>query len=270
MNSEQARALITQTFTHAFDKNSFGNLAINLLKHFDERKSFAMTVPAAFTPHIRSCWRLGTYKSPEGELADVLIVNTTEAYKLERTRTALRNFVAHKLKRQDSYKEAGLVAFVSPDSRSWRFSYIRMEYESKRDAMTGRIAVEEHLTPARRFSYIVGEGESCHTAQTRFLNLLKTDADPKLADIQEAFSVEAVTKEFYKEYVELFEEIHKELDRLVGKDNTIRQEFREKNVNTVDFAKKLIGQIVFLYFLQKKGWLGVAKGTIGEAVRAIF
>jgi hypothetical protein len=31
-------------------------------------------------------------------------------------------------------------------------------------------------------------------------------------------------------------------------------------VNTVDFAKKLLGQIVFLYFLQKKGWLGVTKG----------
>jgi hypothetical protein len=28
----------------------------------------------------------------------------------------------------------------------------------------------------------------------------------------------------------------------------------------VDFAKKLLGQIVFLYFIQKKGWLGVAKG----------
>jgi hypothetical protein len=28
----------------------------------------------------------------------------------------------------------------------------------------------------------------------------------------------------------------------------------------VDFAKKLMGQIVFLYFLQRKGWLGVARG----------
>ena len=37
-------------------------------------------------------------------------------------------------------------------------------------------------------------------------------------------------------------------------------EFKTKSVNTVDFAKKLMGQIVFLYFLQKKGWLGVAKG----------
>ena len=40
-------------------------------------------------------------------------------------------------------------------------------------------ASKRKLTPARRFSYIVGEGESCHTAQTRFLDLLQdTENDP--------------------------------------------------------------------------------------------
>jgi hypothetical protein len=56
-------------------------------------------------------------------LADVLVIQLTETFKLERTRTALRDFVAHKLKRGDgednSYKEASLVAFVAPDSQSW-------------------------------------------------------------------------------------------------------------------------------------------------------
>jgi hypothetical protein len=37
-------------------------------------------------------------------------------------------------------------------------------------------------------------------------------------------------------------------------------EFADKKVSTADFAKKLMGQIVFRYFLQKKGWLGVPKG----------
>jgi hypothetical protein len=31
--------------------------------------------------------------------------------------------------------------------------------------------------------------------------------------------------------------------------------------SSVGFSKKLMGQIVFLYFIQKKGWLGVAKGA---------
>jgi type I restriction-modification system DNA methylase subunit len=135
-----------------------------------------------------------------------------------------------------------------------------MEYATV-EKDSGKVGVETRLTPARRFSYIVGEGESCHTAQTRFLDLLQeTETDPALSDIEEAFSIEAVTKEFFKKYAELFGEIHNALEKLVAKDKTIRDERTTRGVNTVDFAKKLMGQIVFLYFLQKKGWLGVAKG----------
>ena len=124
-----------------------------------------------------------------------------------------------------------------------------------------RIGVEARLTPARRFSYIVGEGESCHTAQTRFLSLLEdTQTDPALVNLEDAFSVEAVTKEFFTKYAELFGDFQTALDRLVAKEKTLREDFAAKGVNTVDFAKKLMGQIVFLYFLQKKGWLGVDKG----------
>ena len=89
--------------------------------------------------------------------------------------------------------------------------------------------------------------------------LQDTGTNPTLADIGEAFSVEAVTKEFFTKYAELFGQIHVALEKLTEKDKAIRQEFNKKAVNTVDFAKKLMGQIVFLYFIQKKGWLGVAK-----------
>jgi hypothetical protein len=135
-----------------------------------------------------------------------------------------------------------------------------MEYATVQSE-SGKVGVEARLTPARRFSYIVGEGESCHTAQSRFLNLLgNDDTDPSLAQIEEAFSVEAVTKEFFTKYAELFGELNSALEALAAKDKAIRNEFASKSVSTVDFAKKLMGQIVFLYFLQKKGWLGVAKG----------
>ena len=261
MDSPQARFLIRETFTQSFDKGRFQNFIRNLLNHIDESKAAPMAVPDAFAAHVRSCRRLGTYESPDGELADVLIVNTTAPWKLERTRTALRDFVAHKLKRSDSYKEAGLIAFVSPDARSWRFSFVRMEYQSKRDEKTGKIAVEETVTPARRFSYIVGEGENCHTAQTRFVELLlRTNVDPTLGDIEKAFSVEAVTKEFFKLYADLFNQLNASLEKIVKRDKAIAAEFINKRISTVNFAKKLLGQIVFLYFLQKKGWLGAEKG----------
>ncbi|MBI3960908.1 MAG: Eco57I restriction-modification methylase domain-containing protein, partial [Chloroflexi bacterium] len=186
-------------------------------------------------------------------------VHLTNDAKLERARTALRNFVADHLKTRDE-KDAALVAFVSPSESTWRFSYVKMEYATV-EKDSGKIGVKESPTPARRFSYIVGAGESCHTAQTRFLDLLQeTETDPTLAGIEEAFSVETVTKEFFTQYVKLFEAIRDELDKLAAKDKAIDNEFSARGVNTVDFAKKLMGQIVFLYFLQKKGWLGVAKG----------
>lgn len=262
MNRSQAYDLVRQTFAHKFDKSLFARVSRELLNHMDESRAKSWNsqyVKDAFKGHVQRYERLGTYTSPKKEKLDVLIVYLTSESKLERARTAIRNFVADHLKTRDE-KDAALVAFVSPSESTWRFSYIKMEYASV-EKPTGRVGVEARLTPARRFSYIVGEGESCHTAQTRFLGLLQdTATDPTLADIEDAFSVEAVTKEFFTRYAELFGEIHKALDRLVVNDATVRDEFAAKGLKTVDFAKKLVGQIVFLHFLQRKGWLGVGKG----------
>jgi type I restriction-modification system DNA methylase subunit len=263
MNRDQAYATVRETFTKSFDKKRFQSFALNLLNHLDESKAESRNsqyIKEAFKSHVRRYERLGTYTSPNKEKLDVLIIYVTDQSKLERARTAIRNFVADHLKLRDE-KDAALVAFVSPDEKSWRLSYVKMEYEALREN-DGKISVQTRLTPARRFSYLVGEGESCHTAQTRFLNLLQdTDKDPLLSNIQEAFSVEAVTKEFFIKYVELFENINKELEKLITKEKLVCEEFERKHVSTIEFAKKLMGQIVFLYFLQKKGWLGVAKGN---------
>ena len=262
MNRDQARALIAQTFTTAFDKARFHTFVGNVVNRIDETKAQSWNgqyIKDAFKDHVHRYERLGTYTSPDNEKLDVLVVHLTKESKLERGRTAIRNFVADHLKTRDE-KDAALVAFVSPTEKQWRFSYVKMEYSAV-EKESGKIGVETRLTPARRFSYLVGEGESCHTAQTRFLGLLQDTAnDPKLGDIEEAFSVEAVTAEFFKKYAELFGDLQKALVKLVESDRHVRDEFKTKGVNIVDFAKKLMGQIVFLYFLQKKGWLGVPKG----------
>jgi len=262
MNRDQAYTIVKQTFTYSFDIERFRNFVINLLNHVDTTKAQSWNsqyIKDAFKEHVQRYERLGTYTSPSGEKLDVLVVHIASATKLERARTAIRNFVADHLKTRDE-KDAALVAFVSPTEKQWRFSYVKMEYATVVKE-SGKVGVETRLTPARRFSYIVGEGESCHTAQTRFFSLLQdTKTDPKLADIEEAFSVEAVTAEFFKRYVALFEGIHCALEKCIKKDRSLCDEFQDSNVNIVDFSKKLMGQIVFLYFLQRKGWLGVEKG----------
>lgn len=262
MTPQQARARVAETFPQAFNRAKFLEFTRNLLHRFDESKAAqwnATYVKDAFKPHVARFERLGTYTSPDNEKLDVLIVHITNPSKLEHARTAIRNFVADHLKTRDE-KDAALVAFVSPTERQWRFSYVKMEYAAVKTE-SGKVGVETRLTPARRFSYIVGEGESSHTAQFRFLALLQdTENLPTLAQIEDAFSVEAVTKEFFNQYAALFGDIESALKKLAAKDKTIGNEFKKKHVSTVDFAKKLMGQIVFLYFLQKKGWLGVEKG----------
>jgi len=262
LNRDQAYALVRETFTQSFDKIRFRNFAINVLNRIDESKASqwnSQYVKAAFRDYVQRYERLGTYTSPDRQKLDVLVVYLTADSKLERARSAIRNFVAHHLMTRDE-KDAAFVGFVSPSEKQWRFSYVRMEYAAV-ERESGRVTVETRLTPARRFSYLVGEGESCHTAQTRFLDLLQdTATDPTLAQIEEAFSVEAVTEEFFAKYVELFTDINLTLERLVAKNETLRDEFKLKGISTVDFAKKLMGQIVFLCFVQKKGWLGVDKG----------
>ena len=262
MNKEQARNLVGQTFTESFDKARFRRFVLELLNDFDESKGFVSGktyIKDAFKSHVERFERLGTYTTPDEEKLDVLVVHLTKDSKLERARTGIRNFVADHLKQRDG-KDAALVAFVSPSEKQWRFSYVKMEYATV-ESDAGRVGVESRLTPARRFSYIVGEGESCHTAQTRFLDLLQeTDQSPTLRQIEDAFSVDAVTDEFFDEYAELFESIQRALDKLAKKDPAIAHEFEKKSVRVADFAKKLMGQVVFLYFIQKKGWLGVEKG----------
>ncbi|MEO0134239.1 MAG: class I SAM-dependent DNA methyltransferase, partial [candidate division WOR-3 bacterium] len=173
-----------------------------------------------------------------------------------------RNFIAWYLKgsRGGKLKDAALVAFVSPDFDDWRFSLVKMDYRFGKTP-TGKIKVREEFTPAKRWSFLVGKNEKSHTAQSRFLPILEDDNwRPTLEDIEKAFDVEVVTKEFFEKYRDLFIRTKLELDKIVQRDAKIKQEFERKNINTVDFAKKLLGQIIFLYFLQKKGWFGVEKG----------
>lgn len=261
MNREQAFSLVKQTFTQAFDKNRFSVFSKNLLNHIDESKAEAWNkqyIKEAFRNHVQRYERLRTYTSPNKETLDVLIVHLTNESKLEHARTALRNFVADHLKTRDE-KDAALVAFISPTEKQWRFSYVKMEYATV-EKNSGNVGVETKLTPARRMSYIVGEGESCHTAQTRFLGLLQeTTPDPLLKDIEEAFNIEQVTKEFFEKYRDLFIRTKGELDKTVGADTKTKAEFQRKGIDTVNFSKKLLGQIVFLYFLQRKGWFGVPR-----------
>ena len=264
MNEDQAKQIVINTFENRFDKNYFTTYFLqNLLKSF-ERNNFIYQgnfIPDAFDKYISSLERIGKYHSDNKEI-DLLIVNLKRETSLERARTMQRNFISWYLNgsRGGKLKDAALVAFISPDSEDWRFSLVKMDYKFEKTA-PDKIKVVQQFTPAKRSSFLVGINENSHTAQSRFLQILINDEYyPKIEDLEEAFNVEVVTKEFFEEYRNLFLKTKLILDEIVEIDSKVRQEFESKNINSVDFAKKLLGQITFLYFLQKKGWFGVEKG----------
>ena len=260
MDKATAQNLVQETLQGSFDKGRFVYLLKNILNRFDESKAFHARgyVKEKFkttTPIVKTYERIGTYSDPNEKKTDLLIVYVQKESSIDRARTALRNFVADYLKQRDM-KDAALVAFVAPDGEDWRFSFIKMEYKFNEKGK-----VKEEFTPARRYSFLVGKNENSHTAQSRLLPLLLDDeGQPTLKDLEDAFSVEKATREFFEKYRDLFLRLKEALDEIVEKDQKIRVEFNNKQVSVVDFAKKLLGQIVFLYFLQKKGWFGVRRG----------
>ncbi len=265
MDKNSALNLIRETFQNPFDKLRFTWFIKNLLNHIEETPSTVYRgniIPDAYKPYIHTLDRIGKYKDAEGNRIDLLIIHLKKETSLDRARTMQRNFIAWYLdgSRGGDLKDAALVAFVSPDQEDWRFSLVKMEY--RLDISGEKIKTKKELTPARRHSFLVGKNENSHTAQSFLISLLENDEnDPTLKELEEAFSIEKVTKEFFGKYRELYLKVKENLDEIVKKDSKIKNDFAEKNVNIVDFAKKLLGQIVFLYFLQKKGWFGVEKNA---------
>lgn len=267
MNNQAEARIISETFKRPFDEGRFLIFIRNLLNdEIDESKSFdyyGNYIPDAYKGHVKRYKRLGTYTDPAGNKIDILTVHLAHHHSLWRARTTQRNFIAWYLKKRDE-KDAALVAYYTDEPEDWRFSFVRMEYSQELDP-SGRVRVKEQLTPARRYSFLVGKNEPSHTAQAQLLPLLSdTQKTPTIDEIERAFSVEAVTERFYREYRGLFERLVQELDSIKDEDNTVFEEFEKRSIDTANFAKKLLGQIVFLYFLQKKGWLGVGRDENGR------
>jgi len=263
MERSQAITLVRETFTERFDEARFKLFVRNLVNHLNEAKKQVWTLKKdAFKDYVNHFARLGTYTDPRGERVDVLVIHLRKETTLARGRVTLRNFVADYLATGHGQGKAAVIAaFVSPEEKDdWRFSFIKLDFTLETTEL-GIVTERAQLTPARRYSYLVGANENCHTAQKQFLALLESDAaDPLVAALESAFSVEKVTKEFFEHYRELFEKSRDALGAFLRTSPAIGHEFDERGITPDDFTKKLLGQIVFLYFLQKKGWFGVERG----------
>ena len=256
MNKQEAQNLIIKTFENPFNEAQYTYFIKNLLNKLDDSKQFeyhGQFIPASFRDSIKQYKRIGQYKGPNNNIIDVLIVNLKKETTLERARTFQRNFIAWYLKQKT--REAALVAYWTDEYEDWRFSLVKLDFN------LSKAKIEIELSPAKRYSFLVGANERSHTAQSQFQKILTEIPNPSLDELEQAFNIETVTKEFFIEYRDLFIRTKEALDKVIKNDAKIKSEFEYKGVNSVDFSKKLLGQIIFLYFLQKKGWFGVGRDS---------
>jgi adenine-specific DNA-methyltransferase len=191
---------------------------------------------------------LGSFVTADEREVGIFEVKLLPHVWIERNRVGLRNLL------RQVYKynvDAALIVFVQDNK--WRFSYvseIRTE-EGKKE------------TEPKRYTYLFGKGETCRTAADRFDKL--KDKKFYLEDLYEAFSVEKLNNDFFKSYNEHYEKFWKYLAgekkyyKLLADTRPKTEILKQKTIR--DFAKKLLGRIVFLHFLQKKSWLGVPQNS---------
>ena len=203
-----------------------------------------------FSSHIESSTHVGNYLDPDGKKIIIMAVELKRETYVENSRSTQRSYAKKLI--ESGGADAALIAFYTPGDPRWRLSFVRLDYEMKIE--NGKLKTAENITPARRYSFLVGKDEPCHTAIDRFRAYLENySSTPTLDDLENAFSVEAVTKEFFDLYCEKFLQLRECLEN----NQDFIEEAKLHNYTSAQFAKKLMGQIVFLYFLQKKGWLGV-------------
>jgi Eco57I restriction-modification methylase/restriction endonuclease TaqI-like protein len=133
---------------------------------------------------------------------------------------------------------AVLAFFVQPGK-----SFYRLTYAAKESRLGEDLKIQTEQTSPRRFTYILGEGESCRTAAERFGKL---PSNTKISDLTEAFSVDKLNKEFFADFRNAFDLVAKDI---LARNKGWEQSDAERETQT------LLNRLLFLYFIQRKGWL---------------
>jgi type I restriction-modification system DNA methylase subunit len=140
-----------------------------------------------------------------------------------------------------------LVIFFCADSEKYRFSLIESSLVWLSDSK-----IKREFSSPKRLSYLLGVDAKVHTPYNQFKNKVSN-----YKDLKSRFDKEVVTNEFFENYKNLFIN----LDKYLKLDKRFIKFSKKIKLNNSLFAKKLLGQIVFCYFLQKKKWLGAKKNV---------
>ncbi|MCQ2303936.1 MAG: BREX-1 system adenine-specific DNA-methyltransferase PglX [Bacteroidales bacterium] len=217
----------------------------------------------------KCAYYLGKIQLADGKALAIYEVSLSDSVIIERNKVSIRNLLVSHWK---SNGFAGAFMFCFKQNESvLRFSYVSEILAFNADGKLGTEA-----TDTKRFTYYLGEGHRSRTAIERFTKL--KNSEQTLNDITKAFSVEALSDAFFAGYKDIYEDIveymtGKRMSKVDGKWKEI--DVHKPNAEIADqfavfdnplksmrdYVKKLMGRLVFLQFLQKKGWLGVKQNA---------
>lgn len=248
MELEAAKKLVERVFNSRYSNDNFIDLISNIFKSYD-RQYREITLPDDQKNFLQFNF-LGSYDS-DGDEIGIYEIKLSNRNTLNRARVAQRNIVANQLR--NSSHSSAIVSYYAENTNEWRFSFVQSEILI--DESSKRLKFIEQFTPSRRQSFLAGPNEGTHTAKLQILPILCNTELPSLKDIELIFKIEPVNDDFYDQYKELYLNLTDYLNDFIKQDDVIARDFKEKEVLPSDFAKKTLGQFIFLYFIQKKGWI---------------
>lgn len=196
---------------------------------------------------VESFKQTGNVRMHDGKNLAMFEVHVAENVNIARNRVELRNLVAPMI---DQERNHGVLVIYEQGKADYRFTFTAKASEINME--TGEFTSKE--TDAKRYTYVLGENESCKTAAQRFFSLAEKRESATIKDVQDAFSVEKVSKQFFKEYKDHYQKM---VDYLLSVEGYHRTIFKGDDKKVRDFVKLLLGRLVFIQFVQKKRWMGV-------------
>lgn len=227
------QAYLKNILSTRFDFNIWKDL---LGKIFPKVEIFT-SVTKITDSHVKDGGHVGNIRLDDGRSLAIFHFEVTDNVLISRNRKSLRDIAAKYV--DQGLIHGALVFYYSHNQDDYRLTFIaKQTYFNE----SGELIKKE--TASKRYTFLLGKNEPCTTAASRLIELVnkKTYGSIYLTDVIDAFSVERLNKEFFAGYKAQYKKFT----------DTLSDTKQHR-----DYVKKLLGRLVFLQFLQKKGWMGV-------------
>lgn len=189
----------------------------------------------------KEAYYLGRISLSDGESIAIYEVELTDKVDIERNRRGIRDMLTSDW-RNMGYAGAFMFCFRKDES-ILRFSYVSETWGFNKQGEYEKIS-----TDTKRYTYLLGEGRGCRTAIEQF-EILK-NSKQSLSDITAAFSVEALTKQFYKDLFGWYlwavdEKSNVTFPNYVATEDDDRDDIEKKII-------RMITRIMFVWFIKQK------------------